>query len=200
VPPGLQGVVERDVSLKQIRAGWDSLVHVASSIEGGWASAVLALERLGSAARADTTYKAGTALGKLLLSLFLCDYLSNSAFRRDILRLLNRGESVHALQRAIHEGRVAPAHGRREEELVAISGSLTLLTNITMAWITHRMQAVLDEREKAHQPLDPAILRHLGPVHSAHINFRGTFQFPLERFEKRLLTGRLGARPAAHSG
>jgi TnpA family transposase len=71
VPPCLQGVVERDVSLKQIRAGWDGLVRVARSIEGGWTSAVLALERLGSAARADATYKAGTALGKLLLSLFL---------------------------------------------------------------------------------------------------------------------------------
>jgi TnpA family transposase len=62
---------------------------------------VLALTRLGSAARADPIHQAGTALGKLLRTLFLCDYLSNELFRREVLRILNRGESVHTLQKRL---------------------------------------------------------------------------------------------------
>ena len=46
---------------------------------------------------------------KLLRTLFLCDYFSNVAFRRELHTLLNRGESVHQLQRAIYTGRVAPS-------------------------------------------------------------------------------------------
>ena len=123
--------------MQHIEAGWDQLIRVAASIEGDWLSAVLALTRFGSAARADPIHQAGSALGKLLRSLFLCDYLSNEGFRREVLRILNRGEFVHTLQRAIHSGSIAASRGRRREELVAISGSLSLLANIVMAWMTH---------------------------------------------------------------
>jgi TnpA family transposase len=66
VPEVLEGIVERDVSLRQLDTGWDQLMRVAASIDGGWTSAVLALERFGAAARADPIHKAGSALGKLL--------------------------------------------------------------------------------------------------------------------------------------
>jgi TnpA family transposase len=111
VPAALHPVVDPDVSLSQVEASWDHLIRVTASIEGSWLSAVLALTRFGAAARADPIHKAGNALGKLLRSLFLCDYLSNEGFRREILRILNRGESVHTLQRIIHSGSIAAARG-----------------------------------------------------------------------------------------
>ena len=58
---------------------------------------------------------------------------------REIHTLLNRGESVHPLQRAIHGGQVAPERGRRRQEMAAISGAHALLTNIVLAWNTSRM-------------------------------------------------------------
>ncbi|KVM77224.1 hypothetical protein WJ60_30160 [Burkholderia ubonensis] len=39
---------------------------------------------------------------------------------------------------------MAPERGRRRDEMVAISGSLTLLTNLVIAWNTQRMQATVD--------------------------------------------------------
>jgi TnpA family transposase len=121
-PDVLERVVDWDVSLGQLDTGWDQLIRVAASIDGGWTSAVLELERFAAAARADPIHKAGSALGKLLRSLFLCDYLSNPAFRHEVLRILNHGESVHILQWVIHFESIAAARGRRREELVALSG------------------------------------------------------------------------------
>jgi TnpA family transposase len=188
VPAILERVVERDVSLPQLETGWDQLIRVAASIEGGWTSAVLALERFGAAARADPIHKAGSALGKLLRSLFLCDYLSYAVFRREVLRILNHSESVHTLQRVIHFGSIAAARGRRWEELVAISGSLTLLANVVMAWMTQSIQCVLDAWRRAGiRSVDPDLLRHIAPVHFAGINFRGVLQFPLARYRNRLI-------------
>ena len=46
-------------------------------------------------------------VSKLLRTVFLCDYFVNEAFRRELLRVLNRGEAVNALQRSIYVGRVA---------------------------------------------------------------------------------------------
>jgi len=188
VPAILASVVERNVSLSQIEASWDQLIRVAASIEGGWISAVLALTRFGAASRADPIHKAGSALGKLLRTLFLCDYLSHAVFRREVLRMLNHGESVHTLQRVIHFGSIAAARGRRHEELVAISGALTLLANVVMAWMTQRMQQVLDTWHGAGlRRVEPEILRHIAPVHFQGINFRGIMQFPLARYRNRLI-------------
>ena len=118
-------------------------------------------------------------------SLFLCDFLSNEGFRREVLRILNHGESTHTLQRVIHFGSIAAARGRRREELVAISGSLTLLANVVMAWMT---QQVLDTwHHTGVRRVEPEILRHIAPVHFQDINFRGQMQFPLARYRGRLI-------------
>jgi len=39
--------------------------------------------------------------GQLLHAVFLADYFVNDAFRRELLRVLNRGESVNTLKRAM---------------------------------------------------------------------------------------------------
>ena len=91
-------------------------------------------KRFGSAARGDQIYRAGHALGQLLRTVYLCDYFALPAFRRPLYRVLERGESVHALQRLICTQPLPAKRGRRTEELIATSGALTLLTNCVMAW------------------------------------------------------------------
>jgi TnpA family transposase len=190
VPDELLLIVDRSLSLETVEAGWDQFVRLVASIEGGWTSAALVLGRLGSAARGDPLHKTGEALGKLLRSLFLCDYFTIVPFRRELSRLLNHGELLHTLQRAIHAGSLAAARGRRHEELEAVSGALTLLANLTMAWTTHHLQQVVDQWTRDGHPVHEEFLRHIAPVHIAAINFRGTFHFPLERYGKRLIPDR----------
>lgn len=101
--------------------------------------------------------------------------------------LLNRGESVHQLQRAIYTGRVASERGRRRDEMMAISGSLTLLTNRVIALNTHHMQETVDRWRKKGQEINDDWLRRMGPAHFAHVNFRGTLSFPLDRYVEALL-------------
>lgn len=183
VPEILKPIVKQTVSLSQIHVGWDGFVRIAASVQRGWCSAVLALERYGSAARGDPVYQAGVALGQLLRSLYLCDYLANADFRDTILKLLNAGESVHTLQRAIYAGPVTPKRGRHPEELKAITASLSLLANIIMAWNTHRMQQVINRwQQEDPQRVDLSMLAHIAPIHHSHINLRGIFPFPLNQY------------------
>ena len=142
VPTVLQPIVAETVSRRAITRAWDGLLRLASSVRDGWCPATEALERFGSAARGDPIHTAGEALGKLLRTVYLCDYLGNPSFRREILDLLNQGEAVHSLQRAIQQGPIGAKRGRTIEQLATISGALTLLANVIMAWNTHRMQAI----------------------------------------------------------
>ena len=75
------------------------------------------------------------------------------------------------------------------EELGAISGALSLLTNIVMAWNTHRLQLAVDEAPGAYP--DEA-LQGIAPIGFKHINLRGILTFDLSRLGPSLLD-----RPAA---
>jgi hypothetical protein len=71
--------------------------------------------------------------------------------------------------------------------MIAISGSLTLLTNLVIAWNTQRMQATVDDWRRKGQLIDDDWLRRMGPAHFAHVNFRGTLSFPIDMYQEVLL-------------
>ncbi|GCB06510.1 Tn3 family transposase [Ralstonia sp. SET104] len=187
VPDGLAGAVSLDISLKAIRDGWDGLLRLVASIHSGRVSAIVALQRFGSAAQGDPIHRAADHLGKLLRTLFLCDFFSNIEFRRELRTLLNRGESVHQLQRAIYMSKVQHDRGRRQDEMIAISGALTLLTNLVIAWNTERMQTTVDTWRRKGQRIDDDWLRRMGPAHFAHVNFRGILSFPIHLYQDSLI-------------
>ena len=109
-------------------------------------------------------------------------------FRRPLYRVLERGESVHALQRQICTQPLPAKRGRRPEELIATSGALTLLTNCVMAWNTQRLQRAVERESQRTAPrYSIDALRSVGPVGHRHINFRGTYRFPVERYANRLV-------------
>ncbi len=186
-PEGLDQVLVRDVSLKAIRSGWDEYLRAVASVRSGRVSATVLMRRLGSAAHGEPIHRAADQLGRLLRTLFLCDYFSNPEFRREIHTILNRGESVHQLQRAVYFGKVAPERGRRRDEMIAISGSHALLTNLVLAWNTHHMQETVDRWRRSGQTIEDAWLSRMGPAHFAHVNFRGTFRFGIARYAAALL-------------
>jgi TnpA family transposase len=170
------------VSERKIKKGWDELLRLVASIRGGRLTAKEALDKLGSAAKGDALHAAADELGKLLRTIFLCDYFTKPDFRRELHTLLNRGESAHQLQRAVYHGRIAPERGRRGDELRAISGAHALLTNVVIAWNTMKMQEVVDRWRAQRHPIRDDWLRRMGPVHFGHINFRGTIAFKVDEF------------------
>ena len=188
IPHRLTSVVRTDVRLARIEQQWDEFVRLAASVESGRTSAVPALELFGSAARGEPLHQGASDFGRLQRSLYLCDFLTLPDFRRSLLRLLDHGEALHSLQRTIHAGRLGPRAARRRAELLSVTGALALLTNIVLAWTTHRMQAVVEQWAGDHtQQADPELLRHIAPVHFRDINFRGELRFPVQQYAPRLL-------------
>lgn len=200
IPESLASVVDATLHLDCIKECWDELLRICASISNGTVSAALILERFGSAAQGDPIYRAARMLGRLLRTIYLCDYFTKPAFRREIHRVLNRGESVHTLQRAIHSGEVPHERGRRPEEMLAISGSLALLTNIVIGWTTFRTQAALTALKSCGTIFAPEVIRHISPIRYANINFRGTFKFPVENYMLELLGGDVPGNRRVASG
>jgi TnpA family transposase len=175
----IEGVV------RQERIDLDWLAVDAHGYTDGTVSAVQVLERFGSAAHGDPIYRAAKMLRRLLRTIYLCDYFTE--FRRETHRVLNRGESVHTLQRAIHSGEIPHDRGRRPEEMHAISGSLALLTNLVIGWTSLQTEAALAVLKSRGVVFAAEVLRHVSPIRYHNINFRGTFGFPFEKYLVALL-------------
>lgn len=154
------------------------MLRPIASILTGRVSVSWALARNGSAAIGDKLHRALDHYGRLLRSVFLCDYFTKEEFRREIHTLLNRGESVHQLQRAVYYGKVAAERGKRRDELKAISGSHVLLTNLVIVWNTKQLSEVIAKLRASGGGVSDDIVRRLGPVFFGNINFRGTMSFP----------------------
>ena len=190
LPEALERLVVGKVSLRKIRAGWMDLLRLIASIRQGRLTAAEAIARLGSAAKGDPVHAAADELGKLLRTVFLCDYFTIPAFRREMHALLNRGESVHLLQRAVYHGRVGVSQGRRTDELRAISTAHTLLTNVVISWNTMKMQEVVDLWMAREYPIDDNWTRHISPAHFEHVNFKGYIDFKFDSYVDALIQRR----------
>jgi TnpA family transposase len=193
VPTEIAAVCEANVDIALIEEHWDSLVHLAASVMSGHASAVAALARFGSAAQGDPIYEAGVQLGRLLRTAFLADYFVKDAFRNELRRVLNRGEAVNALKRAIYTGRISPAQAKRVDELQAVADALSLMANIVMTWNTSQMQAVLDRWSNRRQVIPPELMGKIAPTRLENINLRGVFRFPVDRYADQILPSRPNA-------
>ena len=94
---------------------------------------------------------------------------------------------MHQLQRAVYSGRIAPERGRRPDELRAISGAHTLLTNIVLAWNTTKMHDMVLSLRGGGMHFEDDWLRRIGPAHFGHVTFRGTMRFGVDKFPESLL-------------
>ena len=126
-------------------------------------------------------------LGRLLRTAFLADYFVKTPFRQELRRVLNRGEAVNALKRAIYTGRISPAQAKRADEMQAVADGLSLLANTVMAWNTMQMQAVVDRWANRRQVIEADIMAKIAPTRLSGINLRGVFRFPVERYAADLM-------------
>ena len=186
-PEEIAAVCRAQIDTQLICTHWDSLINLGASVSSGNATAVAVLARFGSAARNDPVYEAGVQLGRLLRTAFLADYFVNAKFRHELRRVLNRGEAVNALKRAIYTGRIAPAQAKRADEMQAVADALNLLANLVMVWNTMQMQQVLQGWANRRQHIAPELMGKIAPTRIEGINLRGVFRFPTERYANEIM-------------
>jgi TnpA family transposase len=197
VPAEIAAVCVANVDTSLVEAYWDAPVHLTASVMSGHASVVAALARFGSAARGDPINEAGVQLGRLLRTAFLADNFVSAGFRRELRRVLHRGEAVNPLKRAAYTGRVSPAQAKPPDEMQAVADALSLLANIVMAWSTAQSQAVLNRWASRRQVIPPELIGRIAPTRLEGINLRGVFRFPIERYADHLLPSQTAAKASA---
>jgi TnpA family transposase len=104
--PALKAMIGGTLNIKHLRAHWDEVLRLATSIKQGTVTASLMLRKLGSYPRQNGLAIALREFGRIERTLFILNWLQNVELRRRVHAGLNKGEARNALARAVFFNRL----------------------------------------------------------------------------------------------
>ena len=163
------------LNIKAIRAHWDEILRLATSIKLGTVTASLMLRKLGSYPRQNGLAVALRELGRIERTLFILDWLQSVELRRRVHAGLNKGEARNALARAVFFNRLGEIRDRSFEQQRYRASGLNLVTAAIVLWNTVYLERATNALRGHGQTVDEAMLQYLSPLGWEHINLTGDY-------------------------
>ena len=146
-----------------IREQWDPMARVAVSLRDQTAPAHVILRRLASSSK-DRLSKAITALGRLLKTTYILQYLHDDTLRERVHRQLNRGESRHQLARRLFFANQGAFRKGYYAEIMNKVSALSLLSNAALAWNTVQIGFLIDGLKARGEAVSRETLARVSPL------------------------------------
>jgi len=177
--PNLQLILTRPIKWDLIRQQYDQMVKYTTALRLGTAEPEAILKRFTRANVQHPTYQALCELGKVIKTIFLCQYLQSEALRREINEGLNVVENWNSANSFIFYGKGGEVATNRLEEQELSVLCLHLL-QISLVYInTLMIQQVLSEPTWMSR-MKTEDFRALTPLIYSHVNPYGTWRLDLD--------------------
>ncbi len=163
------------LNIKQIRAHWDEILRLATSIKQGTVTASLMLRKLGSYPRQNGLAVALRELGRIERTLFILDWLQSVELRRRVHAGLNKGEARNALARGGLLLPIGEIRDRSFEQQRYRASGLNLVTAAIVLWNTVYLERATSALRGNGTALDDTLLQYLSPLGWEHINLTGDY-------------------------
>lgn len=173
--PALQTMISDEIKVNCIKALWDGILRLATSIQLGTATASLLLRKLSSYPRQNGLAVALRELGRIERSLFILDWLQSVELRRRVTAGLNKGEARNALARAVFFNRLGEIRDRSYEQQHYRASGLTLVTAAIILWNTVYMEIAVEALKKQGFKVNPDWYQYLSPLGWEHISLTGDY-------------------------
>lgn len=183
----LNPLIGGTIAMDRIEAHWDEVLRTAASIGAGLAPPSVILKKIAAAPRQNGLSMALREIGRIERSIFICDWLLDPNLRRRSHAILNKGESRHALARAIFLHQLGELRNRVAETMAYRASGLNLVVNAIILWNTvYLSRAVRFVRDQG-VGIPDDLLTQVAPLPWSHIALTGDYLWneidhPLERY------------------
>ena len=171
----LAALIGGKINSKQIRAHWEEIFRLITSIKHGTVTASLMLRKLGSYPRQNGLAVALRELGRIERTLFILDWLQSVELRRRVHAGLYKGEARNALARAVFFNRLGEIRDRSFEQQRYRASGLNLVSAAIVLWNTVYMQRAVAALREQGRPVNDDLLKYLSPLGWEHINLTGDY-------------------------
>jgi TnpA family transposase len=175
--PQVRARLSKRVDTSLILRMWDEMLRLAGSLQLGWVTASLVIQKLQAAPRKSELAKALQEYGRLIKTRHILGWYESEEKRRWANRQLNKGESVHALKAYLIVGNRGVLRRKTEEGLQHQVGCLNLLTNAIILWNSVYMGEALKQLAAEGYAINQEDLNHVWPTRCEHINVYGKYEF-----------------------
>jgi TnpA family transposase len=166
---------------------WEEVLRLAASVRAGTVPPSVILRKIEAFPRQNALNKALREIGRIERSIFLADWLMDVELRRRSHANLNKGESRHALARAVFFHRLGELRDRTAEAMAYRASGLNLVVNAIILWNTTYLARTVHFVRGQGVGLGDELLSHVAPVKWDHIALTGDYLWseierPRERF------------------
>jgi TnpA family transposase len=171
----LQNVMGDRIDADLIRAHWDDILRLMTSLRTRTVSASLMLKRLSATTRQSGLAQALRQMGRIERTLFTLDWINDEQLRKTTTAELNKGESRNSLVRAVNLHRLGRFRDRSQENLSIRASALNLVVTAIIHWNTIYTGRVVDALRNAGQAVPEHLLSSLSPLSWEHVNLTGDY-------------------------
>ncbi|BCK77795.1 transposase [Acetobacter aceti NRIC 0242] len=171
----LQNVMGDRIDADLIRAHWDDILRLMTSLRTRTVSASLMLKRLSATTRQSGFAQALRQMGRIERTLFTLDWINDEQLRKTTTTELNKGESRNSLVRAVNLHRLGRFRDRSQENLSIRASALNLVVTAIIHWNTIYTGRVVDALREAGKAVPQHLLASLSPLTWEHVNLTGDY-------------------------
>ena len=166
----------KQVNAKLIIKEWDNILRILTTL-GLKKNTQSHIVRKLSSYKSNDTLRALVELNKIIISLYILDYIDDEQIRKNVHRSLNRGESYHQLRSAIAKVSSRKLTGKTEKELIINNESARLIANCIIFYNASILSGIYSYyKDKGMEDECEQIIR-FSPVAWQHINLIGMYEF-----------------------
>jgi TnpA family transposase len=156
---------------------WDNFVRIAASLKSRENPAHLIVDKLARRTDTDRTAKALIELGKIIKTIFILRYISDSNLRHTIQLQLNRGEHRHGLAQHIFFADQGVFKTGDYAEIMNKSSCLSLVSNAILYWNTIHISNIVDQLKAEGYPVNNEDLARVSLLLYKHVIVTGIYRF-----------------------
>lgn len=175
----LEPVLTREINWDLLVREYDQMIKYATAMRLGTAETEAIMRRFTKNNVQHPTYKALLELGKVIKTIFLCEYLDSEELRIEINEGLNIIENWNSANSFIFYGKTGEISTNNLEEQEISILCLHLLQNCLIYINTLMIQEILS-KDKWYRKMTPEDFRALTPLIYLHINPYGNFELDME--------------------